>query len=89
MYLVDLSYDVFVWSEGVLNGEFVGIIPVEGAFGLVVAVSATACAVGEGVSDVWHSGVGGIVLNPTEFRAGDEEITTVAVPQVVDDGGVA
>lgn len=88
-YLIDLSYDVFVRSESILDGEVVGIVPVEGAFRLVVAISVTACAVGESVSDVRHSGVRGVVLYPAELEAGNEKVATVAIPQIVEDGGVA
>ena len=88
MYLVDLRNEVRVGSEGVLDGEVVGIVPVEGAFGLVMAVPAAASTVGEGIPDVWHSGVRGIVLDPTEFGAGNEEVAAIAIPQVVEDGGV-
>ena len=89
MYLVDLRYEVCVWSEGVLDGEIVGVVPVEGAFGLVMAVPATASTVGKGVPDVWHSGVRGVVLDPTEFGTGNEEVAAIAIPQIIEDGGVA
>ena len=88
MYLIDPRYEVFVWSEGVLDGEIAGVVPVEGAFGLVMAIPAAASTVGEGIPDVWHSGVRGIVLDPTELGAGNEEVAAIAIPQVVEDGGV-
>ena len=89
MCLISQGDEIFVRSEGILNGEVTGIVPVEGAFRLVVTVPATASTVGEGFLNIGHSRIGGIVLNPTEFAAGDEEVATVTIPEVVENGGVA
>ena len=89
MHSISQGDEIFVGSEGVLNGEVGGVIPVEGALRVVVTVSAAAPAVGERFLDVGHSGIGGVVLNPTEFASGDEEVTTVAISEVVEDGGIA
>ena len=81
--------EVFVGSEGVLNGEVGGVIPVEGALRVVVTVSATAPAVGERFLDVGHSGIGGVVLNPAELVARDEEVAAIAISEVVENRGIA
>ena len=56
---------------------------------MVMAIPTTTSAVGEGVPDIWHAGVRGVVLNPAKFGTGNEKVTTVAVPQVVEDRGVS
>ena len=89
MHLIGQGYEIFVGTEGVLNGEVAGIVPVEGTFGMVVTVSAATSTVGEGFLNIGHSRVGGIVLNPTELVARDEEVSTVAISEVVEDRGVA
>ena len=62
VYLIDPGYKVFVRSEGVLDGEIVGIVPVKGAFGLIVTVSSATSTVREHLLDIRHSGIGGVVL---------------------------
>ena len=56
---------------------------------MVMAIPTTTSAVGEGVPDIGHAGVRGVILNLAKFGTGNEKVTTVAVPQVVEDRGVS
>ena len=81
--------EIFVGSEGVLNGEVARVVPVEGAFRVVMAVSAATSTVGESFLNIGHSSVGGVVLNPAELVARDKEVATVAISEVVENRGIA
>lgn len=72
-----------------VDRELCGVVPIVGAFRLVVTIPATCPTVRKAVLSMEHPLIGRVVLNPAEFVAGDEEVVSTAVAEVVDGGSVS
>lgn len=67
-----------------VDRELCGVVPIVGAFRLVMTIPTTSPTVCKAVLDVRHSLIRRVVLDPVELVARDEEVVGALVAEVVD-----